>query len=57
MNLPLQYGRESLQVLNENVSRFKEAIKAGEAERRDNDQKVNCVNKVRNLIRNYKSVV
>ena len=42
----------------ENVSRFKEAMRAGQAvEERENEQRAGCVGGVKNLIKNYKNIV
>lgn len=58
LNLPYQFSKEGINNLQENVAKFKEAMKIGQSlDDRESDQKINCVSNVKNLIRNYKNVV
>jgi hypothetical protein len=52
------HAREGLAQLTDNLVKFREAMKLGHSmDDRDNDQKINCVNGVKNLIKNYKNVI
>ena len=58
INLPQQFNRDGVTYLGDNVAKFKEAMKMGQTiDDRQNEQKTNCVNNVKNLIKNYKSIV
>ena len=58
LNLPNSFNKQPVSVLQENVSRFKEAMKLGQiVDEKQVDQKVSCVSNVKNLIRNYKNVI
>jgi hypothetical protein len=58
LNLPEQWSRERLKELNENIQKFKEAIKIGDCtESRLDDRKESCVTGIKQLIKNYKHVM
>lgn len=58
LNLPSRFSKEGTAQLAENVNRFKEAMRAGQAvEERENEQRAGCVGGVKNLIKNYKNIV
>jgi hypothetical protein len=58
LNLPARFSKEGTGQLAENVNRFKEAMRAGQAvEERENEQRAGCVGGVKNLIKNYKNIV
>lgn len=54
----MEFNREGVNILSENVSRFREAMKLGQnLDDKEYDQKINCVGNVKNLIKNYKNIV
>jgi hypothetical protein len=56
--MPQSFIRQPISTLQDNVSRFKEAMRAGQAvDDKEADQKIACVSNVKNLIKNYKNVV
>jgi hypothetical protein len=56
--LPARFSKEGTGQLADNVNRFKEAMRAGQAvEERENEQRAGCVGGVKNLIKNYKNIV
>ena len=57
MSLPQDHSREGFELLQQNVYKFKEAMKYGENDEKIEDEKITCVNNVKNLLRNYKNVI
>lgn len=58
LNLPNSFNKQPVAVLQDNVNRFKEAMRIGQAaDEKEADQKVSCVGNVKSLIRNYKNVI
>ena len=57
-NLPKEFSQDSLEKLHENLQKFKEAIKLNDlVNDKVQDQKIQCVNNVKNLLSNYKEIV
>ena len=57
-NLPKEYSQDSLERLNENLQKFKETLKINDlVNEKVQDQKVQCINNVKNFLGNYKEIV
>jgi hypothetical protein len=58
LNLPQRAGSGAVAQLGEQVGRFREALRLGQAvEEREQEQKASCVGNIKSLLRNYKNVV
>lgn len=57
-HLPKDYSKESLYKLNQNLRKFKQAMKISDlVADKVQDEKADCVKNVKNLINNYKNVI